>query len=40
MIGRISGVVDYISEDHIIIDVGGVGYIVYVTKLLYLTHQN
>ena len=33
MIGRISGVVDYISEDHIIIDVGGVGYIVYVTQI-------
>ncbi len=32
MIGRISGVVDYISEDHIIIDVGGVGYIIYVTQ--------
>ena len=33
MIGRISGVLDYISEDHIIIDVGGVGYIVYVTQI-------
>ena len=33
MIGRLSGVVDYISEDHIIIDVGGVGYIVYVTQI-------
>ena len=33
MIGRISGIVDYISEDHIIIDVGGVGYIVYVTQI-------
>ncbi len=33
MIGRISGVVDYISDDHIIIDVGGVGYIVYVTQI-------
>ena len=33
MIGRVSGVVDYISEDHIIIDVGGVGYIVYVTQI-------
>ena len=33
MIGKISGVVDYISEDHIIIDVGGVGYIVYVTQI-------
>tara|TARA_X000001036_G_C20618210_1_gene781922 strand:+ start:682 stop:1365 length:684 start_codon:yes stop_codon:yes gene_type:complete len=32
MIGRISGVVNYISEDRIIIDVGGVGYIVYVTQ--------
>ena len=32
MIGRISGVVDYISEDHIIINVGGVGYIIYVTQ--------
>ena len=32
MIGKISGVVDYISEDHIIIDVGGVGYIIYVTQ--------
>ena len=33
MIGRISGVLDYIFEDHIIIDVGGVGYIVYVTQI-------
>ena len=33
MIGRLSGVVDYISEDYIIIDVGGVGYIVYVTQI-------
>ena len=32
MIGKISGVVDYISEDHIIIDVGGIGYIIYVTQ--------
>tara|TARA_A100001011_G_scaffold392998_2_gene481795 strand:+ start:152 stop:835 length:684 start_codon:yes stop_codon:yes gene_type:complete len=32
MIGRISGKLDYISDDHILIDVGGVGYIVYVTK--------
>ena len=32
MIGKISGVVDYISEDHIIIDVGGVGYIIFVTQ--------
>ena len=33
MIGRISGKLNYISEDHIIIDVGGVGYIVYVTQI-------
>ena len=33
MIGRISGVVDYISDDYIIIDVGGLGYIVYVTQI-------
>ena len=32
MIGKISGIVDHISEDHIMIDVGGVGYIVYVTQ--------
>ena len=32
MIGKISGFVDYISEEHIIVDVGGVGYIVYVTQ--------
>lgn len=32
MIGKISGQIDNIAEDHILIDVGGVGYIVYVTK--------
>ena len=33
MIGRIKGKLDYISDDHIIVDVGGVGYIIYVTKI-------
>ncbi len=32
MIGKITGVVDYISTDHILIDVRGVGYIVYVSE--------
>ena len=32
MIGRISGILDYVSADHILVDVGGVGYIVYVTQ--------
>jgi len=31
MIGKISGVIDYVSDDHILIDVGGVGYVIYVT---------
>lgn len=29
MIGKISGIVDYKAEDHVLIDVRGVGYIVY-----------
>ena len=32
MIGRVSGILDYVSADHILVDVGGVGYIVYVTQ--------
>tara|TARA_A100001011_G_C14083853_1_gene745669 strand:+ start:115 stop:786 length:672 start_codon:yes stop_codon:yes gene_type:complete len=32
MIGRISGILDYVSADHILVDVGGVGYIVYITQ--------
>ena len=32
MIGRISGKLNYISADHILVDVGGVGYILYVTQ--------
>jgi len=29
MIGKITGVVDYISEDHVLIETAGVGYILY-----------
>ncbi len=29
MIGKLSGVVDYRAKDHVLIDVRGVGYIVY-----------
>lgn len=29
MIGKISGRIDYIAEDHVLIDAGGVGYIVH-----------
>ena len=32
MIGRISGKIDYILDDHILINVGGISYIVYVTQ--------
>ena len=32
MIGRISGKLNYISADHILVDVSGVGYILYVTQ--------
>jgi len=32
MIGKISGIVDYKSTDHVLIDVRGVGYIVYVSE--------
>ena len=29
MIGKVTGRVDYIAEDHVLIDTGGVGYIIY-----------
>ncbi|MEM9783952.1 MAG: Holliday junction branch migration protein RuvA [Pseudomonadota bacterium] len=29
MIGRLSGEVDYVAEDHVLLDVGGVGYVVH-----------
>lgn len=29
MIGKVSGLVDYVADDHALIDAGGVGYIVY-----------
>ncbi len=32
MIGRISGKIDYILDDHILLNVGGISYIVYVTQ--------
>ena len=31
MIGKITGVVDYVSSDHVLVDVSGIGYVVYVT---------
>lgn len=33
MIGKIAGRVDYIAEDHVLIDVKGVGYLVYCSDL-------
>jgi Holliday junction DNA helicase RuvA len=33
MIGKLKGIVDYIAKDHIILDVGGVGYIVFCSSL-------
>ena len=32
MIGKITGVIDYIATDHVLIDVRGVGYIVYISE--------
>lgn len=32
MIGRLAGRIDYRGNDHVLIDVGGVGYIVYVSE--------
>ena len=29
MIGKVSGRIDYIAEDHVLIEAAGVGYIVY-----------
>ncbi len=29
MIGKLSGIVDFLAEDHVILDVGGVGYLVH-----------
>ena len=31
MIGRLAGRLDYRGTDHVLIDVGGVGYVVYVS---------
>ena len=28
MIGKLTGIVDSVAEDHVILDVGGVGYLV------------
>ena len=32
MIGKITGVIDYIATDNVLIDVRGVGYIVYISE--------
>ncbi len=32
MIGRLSGRIDYRASDHVMVDVGGVGYVVYVSE--------
>ncbi|NVK46899.1 MAG: Holliday junction branch migration protein RuvA [Rhodobacteraceae bacterium] len=32
MIGKLTGVIDYIGTDHVLIDVRGVGYIVYISE--------
>lgn len=37
MIGRLQGRVGYLGEDHVLIDVGGVGYVVYVSERTRLT---
>ena len=29
MIGKLTGIVDHVAEDHVILDVGGVGYLVH-----------
>jgi len=31
MIGKVTGVIDYIADDHILVDVLGIGYLIYVT---------
>tara|TARA_S200000501_G_scaffold84575_1_gene77165 strand:+ start:425 stop:1114 length:690 start_codon:yes stop_codon:yes gene_type:complete len=31
MIGKVTGVIDYIADDHILVDVSGIGYLIYVT---------
>ena len=32
MIGKITGVIDYVSDDHVLVDVSGIGYVIYVTR--------
>ena len=29
MIGKVSGRVDYVAEDHVLIEAGGLGYLIY-----------
>ncbi len=29
MIGKLTGTVDFVAEDHVLLDVGGVGYLVH-----------
>ena len=31
MIGKITGVIDHVSTDHILVDVSGIGYVIFVT---------
>ena len=31
MIGKVTGIIDYVSDDHILVDVSGIGYLIYVT---------
>ncbi|WP_375261032.1 Holliday junction branch migration protein RuvA [Palleronia sp.] len=37
MIGRLQGRIGYLGDDHVLIDVGGVGYVVYVSERTRLT---
>jgi holliday junction DNA helicase RuvA len=39
MIGKLTGVVDYISSEHLIVDVGGVGYLVLCPAYLYNSYE-
>lgn len=39
MIGKIKGIIDYIGSDHIVVDVSGVGYLIYCSSKIVINSE-